>query len=197
MRRHPGPRAEEEGLGLIGLLVSLAIIGILAVVAIKSLSGTTNSLKADTRTPEPEFHTTAPSTPTQVIASSADEVAQANLQAALTLADDFSLAEGGYGDISVPVLADKSSPGAFTSSASTRVSDLSVAAAGGAGGGVMFAARSADGACWLVWRSDTTTVFGVKRDHSPCIAIALPGLPALSMQPHTATLWQHGSFPIT
>ncbi len=201
-RTRPGPA--QAGVGMIGLIASLAVLAVLAVVAVTALGGQTTGISGLPTLPRPSSGsgakdsggspTTSPG-PGALIAGAGDIVAQQNLNAALSLADQVALTSGGYGDVDAADLSAADARGLFTSGPSMGTGQINVDGAGGTDGGVALTVRSASGACWFVWRSSSATWYGVgvSAPRPSCAAPALPGPPAAGS--YDGVEWQSGAFP--
>lgn len=195
MRKGLRTTRRDDGVGLIGLLVGLVILALMTMVAVQSLTSTSKSLTTGIGKTGLTLHKTTSSTLALVGDTPADEVAQANLQAALGVADDVAVQLGGYGDITVRSLDGSAAQTAFTAAASTHASNLSVASTGGLAGGVTFAVQAGDGSCWQVWRSNNVTVFGVQHGSAPCLAVPSRVAPHLGRTAGKSIEWEAGRFP--
>ena len=188
-------RYEQSGIGLVSVLGSLLVLGVVAAFALSALISDNHALSVISPKTGASPNSQASARPNLVIDRSADEVAQSNLDAALDAADARSIQVGGYGAIAVQSLSKILPASALTTGPSTTASAISVASAGGVTGGVTFAARSLSGLCWLVWRSNSSTLFGIRRDHAACTALPLTNPPALGL--HEGVTWQSSGFPST
>lgn len=184
----------DAGFGLVSLLASLAVLGILAVVTISALNRSDKTLPSGTPGAGSDARLPTLSTPDRIITTAADDVVQSNLRVALEFADEMSAEDGGYGAIDIKTLSKISPAEAFTSGASTHATQVSVASVGGDDGGVTLAAHAASATCWLVWQSSTTTIYGVERNRPSCVAPPLAKPPTLGKQPGGLD-WKSSSFP--
>jgi len=139
--------------------------------------------------------------------------AQQTLSTALTAAD-AAASSGGYGSLTVSALSASNPSISFVTGPSSNSATVSVAVTGGdggagegggvsiggisagSGGSVTLAVRSADGTCWLVWKSATSaTWYGAQTDLSSCTAPALDSTPSPGPVSSGSIGWQQGSFP--
>jgi hypothetical protein len=175
------------GFGMVGVVMSLAVVSVLGVVAVAALGGNPVSSVS-----VPNLGGTGGASPPGaggVIATAADTVAQQNLGTALSVADQTALSAGDYGNLDAAALVGAGSGVDFTSAASTSAAQVSV---GVGGNGVTMATRSASGTCWFAWRSSATTWYGVEKGQLSCPAPALTGTPATGTG---GIRWQQGAFP--
>jgi type II secretory pathway pseudopilin PulG len=191
-RRNFAGTSRHAGFGLVGLLASLIVLGALVVVALNSFGPSTSNPTGLAGT-VPGAKVTVPSTPAGIITLAGDTAAQSSLQAALSAVDEAAITAGGYGSIGVATLS-STGAAAFTSGASTSPATISVASSGGAAGGITLAARAPSGNCWLVWRSEVTTLYGIGRHMTSCLAPALSNTPT-SQQGSASILWRPSAFP--
>ncbi len=142
--------------------------------------------------------------------SNAPGVAQADaLQAQQTLStalSDVSTAAagaGGYGSITPSELSGSEPSDTFVAGPSSSSSTVSVAvspgqpegAMGGPSGSITLADRSADGTCWLLWKSAGATWYGAQTQLSSCTAPALATAPAPGPVSSSSIGWAQGTFP--
>jgi hypothetical protein len=177
---------------MVGVLLSLAVVGVLAVIAVTALGGNPVSVSV------PNLGGTGgaggaggagPAGAAGVVTVAGDTVAQQNLGTALSVADQAAVGAGDYANLDATTLAAQGSGVDFTSAASTSAAQVSVAAGGN---GVTMATRSASGTCWLAWRSSATTWYGVEKGRPSCPAPALTGAPTTGPG---GIHWQQGAFP--
>ena len=182
----PRPSLDQCGFGLVSIVISLGLVAILSVVALKSFAGTTGSTSAQ------GLHASV---------DQADDVAaQSALSTAVQNVRDGAISNGG-------ISASELGQYGVTTGASTSASQVSgavaPAGAGGGGGGavgyrsVTLAAQATSGTCWYVWFSSASTWFGVQPDDTTCEASPLPEAPTPARPSPTTIGWQQGSFPVT
>ena len=195
-----GASGDQRGFGLVGLIASMAILGLLAVIAVKSIpTGTANAPGiAPIGHPVAAANTdggATPAVPGGLISQAGDTAAQEDLRSALAVVDQTTITSGGYGKVDVSSLAlqDRGIP--FTAGPSTSASQMSVVAAGGTDGGVTLAVRSASGTCWFVWTSSAATWYGVETGRASCAAPALGKAPVAGAGGNGVIGWQPGTFP--
>jgi hypothetical protein len=120
---------------------------------------------------------------------------------------------GGYAGVSASSLSASEPSISFVDGPSTDATTVSVAVADGGGAGsvaaiagggstgggsVTLADRSADGTCWLVWKSaGSPTWYGAQTNVAGCTAPALASAPSPGPVSSTTIGWQEGSFPAT
>jgi Tfp pilus assembly major pilin PilA len=177
----------QSGFGLVSIVISLGIVAILSVVALKSFAGTTGSAAG-----------------TQGLHVSVDQAydvaAQSALSSAMQNVRDGALSNGA-------VAASDLGQYGVIAGASTSASEVSGAVAppgagGGAGGAlgygsVTLAAQAKSGSCWYAWFSSSSTWFGVQPDATTCVAAAMPEAPTPGAPSPGTIGWQQGSFPVT
>lgn len=194
---------------MISLLASVVILGVLSLIAVKSLDGLPTSANGKGALsvvlpggPVATGGATSASNdgaqsavPGGLISQTGDTVTQQNLDSAMAVVDqEAASTSGDYGAVTIASLAGQVRGEPFISGPSTTASQISFAAAGGADGGVTLAVRSASGTCWYLWRSATATWFGASTGQASCTAPALASAPSPSANDGTI-LWQANSFP--
>ncbi len=187
VRPEPRPPEDQSGFGLLSIVISLGIVAILSVVALKSFAGTTGSGAG-----APGLHAS--------VDQADDAAAQSALSTAMQNVRDGAISNGA-------VSASDLGQYGVTAGASTSASAVSGAVAPpGAGadaggavgyGSVTLAAQARSGSCWYVWFSSAGTWFGVQPDATTCEASALPEAPTPSHPSPTTIGWQQSSFPVT
>ena len=179
----PGPPqgARESGLGLVTVAISLLIVGVITVVAMKAMGGDggagsgTGSLGSD-------------------VANAYAVEAQSNLSNAMEHIQDAALSDGGTAGLDLTQFG----VGTGASRATGSVTGVVAAATDGGGEGgaaVTLAARGAPGTCWLVWFSATATWYGVEPGASSCTPPPLAQPPETGPASSGRVGWQQGSFP--
>jgi hypothetical protein len=195
-----GDRADgdQRGFGLIGLIATIAILGLLAVIAVKSIptgpAGAPGGAVAGLP-PATNGRGTGTGVVPGLVPQAGDTAAQGNLRSALSAVDQAAVRAGGFGTVNMSSLLAQSSGVPLTAHGSTSAAQISVAAAGGAGGGLTLAVRSASGSCWYVWTSGAATWYGVEPDRARCNAPALAIAPVAGVAGTGAIDWQSGAFP--
>jgi hypothetical protein len=178
---------DEDGFGLLSVVISLLIIALLSVGALKAFASGAG--------------TGAGAPPLKAGVDQAYDVqAQSALSSALQNVRDGAISNGGVSG------ADLAQYG-VTTGPSTSPSDVSGAVAesdatGGSNGplgpgSVTLATESKSGTCWFVWFSTTGTWYGFEPDSTSCAAEAMFGAPSASRGSPGTIGWQEGSFPIT
>ena len=120
--------------------------------------------------------------------------AQQSLTTALSATGAALAQAGGFGGVSASALASSDPSISFVNGASSSPIVVSVGA-DSQGGSVTLADRSADGTCWLVWKSAGATWYGAQTHLASCSAPAFGSPPATGPVTSTAIGWQQGSFP--
>jgi hypothetical protein len=128
--------------------------------------------------------------------------AQQALSTGLTAASTAAAGAGGYGAITPSELSGSEPSITFVAGPSSNSSTISVAvnsgqeeAAGGPSGSITLADRSADGTCWLVWKSAEATWFGAQTSLSSCTAPAMTEAPTPGSVSSSSIGWAQGTFP--
>lgn len=182
-------------MGLVGLLVSLAVLGMLAGVSLLALggggAGPAVTLPGEGGGPGGSAVSSGSG---GAVALAADEAAQENLRAALDALVQTAAVDG-YGSVTVADLEDSMRGVTFVSGPSTGASVLSLTTDSAAGGAVSMAALAASGTCWLTWTTATTTSFGAEPEAASCVAPALALPPAAGSPAPGHIGWQTGAFP--
>jgi hypothetical protein len=185
----------ERGLGLVGLLVSLAVLGMLAGVSLLALGGGGTGPSVTLPGERGGADGSAVSSGSGgAVALAADEAAQANLRAALDALAQTAAVDG-YGSVTVSGLEDSMRGVTFVNGPSTSASVISLTTGSAAGGAVSMAALAASGTCWLTWTTAATTSFGAEPKAATCVAPALAQPPAAGAPAPGHIGWQAGSFP--
>jgi hypothetical protein len=203
-----GSTSTQAGFGLVGLLMTMAILALLVVVAVKAIPSGPTSTSGLSPYDVPggaanvvggasasNSGGAVVATPNGLIAQAASEAAQASLGTVLPAVDQVATGSGGYGDITVSALQGSVRGASFTAGPSTGASLIGVAAAGGGSGGVALAVRDASGTCWFVWRSNAATWYGAQTGRPSCTAPAQATAPTASAVGSGSIGWQSGSFP--
>lgn len=187
---------DEKGLGLISVLVSLAVLGVLAGVSLLALGGggTGPGVTLPKAASGGVGGSAASSGSGGAVSLAADEAAQENLRAALDALAQTAAVDG-YGSVTASDLQDSLRGVTFVRGPSTGASVLSVTTDSTAGGAVSMAALSASGTCWLTWTTPESTFFGAEPRAATCVAPALAQAPATGSPAAGHIGWQPGSFP--
>jgi hypothetical protein len=179
----PVSSKDDAGFGLLSTVISLLIVALLSLGALKAFGGTS-------------------STATGSQALGADVSRAYDVQAQTTLSNTVQ-----------SVRADLLSNGAVsgldltqfgvTTGPSTSPADVSGAVASGGvdgslgSGSTTLAVDSKSGTCWFVWLSASTTWFGVQPDATSCVAQPMVDAPVPGPSSPGTIGWQQGSFPLT
>ena len=185
---------DDAGLGVVGLIATLAILAVLAGVGVTTLGGASPKSTGSVGTSASSETGAAPAGAGALIAQTTNAVTEDNLRSALTFVEDAAATAGDYGKVTVQSLLVISGEH-FTSGPSTNTAQISVAVAGGKLGGVTLAARSLPGICLFVWSSNTATWYGAATGDSRCLALALTAPPSASSVRSGEIGWQQGDFP--
>ena len=179
-----GPRA-EAGLGLATISVSLLIVAVLSVVAMKTFAGSTSTAGASGQSFGPD------------VSQAYAVQAQTDLSNAMQQIQDVAVSDGGFSGLDLSQFGVRAGPSASAGQVSGAVaSDASGLGGGGDGGGsVTLATRASPDVCWYVWFSNSATWYGVEPGASSCAAQPMDEPPTASA-PSSGTIgWQDGSFP--
>jgi hypothetical protein len=183
----PRPSVEQSGFGVLSIVISLGIVAILSVVALKSFAGTTGATAG-----AQGLHGS--------VNQAYDVAAQSTLSTAMQNVRDGALSNGevSASDLGQYGVTTGSSTSASVVSGAVAPSGDTADAGGAAGyGSVTLAAQAKSGTCWYVWFSSSSTWFGVQPDATTCEASAMPEAPAPARPSPTTIGWQQGSFPVT
>ncbi len=142
--------------------------------------------------------------------SNAPGVAQAEgLQAQQALSTGLSATStaasqaGGYGAVTPSELSSSEPSATFVIGPSSSSSTISIAVSPGQqwgttddpSGSITLADRSADGTCWLVWKSAEATWYGAQTNLSSCTAPVLATAPSPGPVSSSSIGWSQGTFP--
>jgi Tfp pilus assembly protein PilX len=176
----------DAGFGLVSIVVSLLIVALLSVGALKAFAG------GATTGPEAKALNTT-------VAQAYDVQVQSALSSAMQNVRDGAISNGGLSASDLAQYGVQSGPSDSSSTLSGAVAATS--AAGPAGplgfGSVTLAAQSKSGTCWFVWFSTSATWYGFEPDATSCIAPSMATSPSASAGSPGTIGWQQGSFPIT
>jgi hypothetical protein len=129
--------------------------------------------------------------------------AQQALSTGLSAASTAAAGAGGYGAVTTSELSGTEPSVAFVSGPSSNSSTISVGVSpaqiqgvtGGPSGSITLADRSADGTCWLVWKSTEATWYGAQTGLSSCSAPAIAAAPSPGAVSSSSIGWTQGTFP--
>lgn len=185
----------ERGLGLVGLLVSLAVLGVVAAVSVVAL-GSGGGVPTVTVPKDGAGGAGASSASGSIgaVALAADEAAQENLRAALDALAQVAAVDG-YSAVTASGLQGSLRGVTFIGGPSTSASVISLTSVAGSSGGVGMAALSSSGTCWETWTAGAATYFGAELKAATCSAPALASAPAPAPPATGRVGWQAGSFP--
>ena len=180
----PAPsRNTEHGFGLLGVVLSLLVVGVLsagAVAAMGSGGGTGGS--------SPSFGSD--------VARAYDVEAQSNLSNAAQNVLDAAETSGGYAGVVLSQYGVVAGPSTSPQAVSGAVSAGAGIGAAGAltTGSATLAVRSHSGTCWFAWVSSGPTWYGSEAKAATCVAIAMASAPSAGAAGGGIT-WQAGSYP--
>lgn len=131
--------------------------------------------------------------------------AQQALSTGLSAASTAAAGAGGYGAITPSELSGSEPSVTFVAGPSSNSSTISIAvspgqaeeATGGPTGSITLADRSADGTCWLVWKSAEATWYGAQTKLSSCTAPVIAAAPSAGSVSSSSIGWAQGTFPPT
>jgi hypothetical protein len=177
----------EDGFGLVGVVISLLIVALLSVGALKAFASGTGT-GAGTSALNP------------TVDQAYDVQAQSALSSAMQNVRDGAISNGGFSPSDLAQEGVTTGPSGSPSGVSGAAADTD--ATGGVSGplgpgSVTLAAASKSGTCWFVWFSTTATWYGFERDATSCQAEPMMAAPSASAGSPGTTGWQEGSFPIT
>ncbi len=187
--RTPLSSKGEAGFGLIGIVVSLLILAMLSIGALKAFAG-----GAATGTGSQALRPT--------VDEASDVQAQSTLAGAMQNVRDQAISNGGLSTSDLAQYGVTPGPSGSSSAVSGAVTDSSAPAGGGADGplgfgSVMLAVDSQSGTCWFVWFSVSATWYGFEPDATSCVASPMANAPVAAAASPGTIGWQQGSFPIT
>jgi hypothetical protein len=186
-----GPRGlasgNEDGFGLVGIVISLLIVALLSVGALKAFASGTGS-GAGTSAVNP------------TVDQAYDVQAQSALSSVMQNVRDGAISNGGFSASGLAQQGVTTGPSGSASAVSGAVADTD--ATGGVSsplgpGSVTLAAESKSGTCWFVWFSTSATWYGFQPDATTCQAEPMMVAPSPSAGSPGTTGWQQGSFPST
>jgi len=194
--------AREEGqAGMVVLVVSLLIVGVLTAVLLgTTLNGGSNGTAgnpavADAGDAQAKANLSEAQTAAQTALAAGGSVNAAGLQAAGSSLQFTSGPSTGPEVISVTAAAGSAGAGAGGVSVpgAGGVSVPGAAASGGAG--AVLAVHSLANNCWFVYLGGGVAWYGEQTGQSSCTAPPLSGPPTASPVSSAAIGWQQGSFP--
>jgi hypothetical protein len=177
---------DEGALGLLSIVISLVIVALLSVGALKTFASGTGAGPG--------------SPPLKASVDQAYDVqAQSALSNALQNVRDGAISTGGLSGSDLAQYGVTTGPSVSPSDVSGVVAGAGAAdgANGPLGpGSVTLAAQSKSGTCWFVWFSTSVTWYGFEPDATSCAAEVMVGAPSASRGSPGTIGWQEGSFPI-
>ena len=189
---HVGPATQpsrgEAGFGLTGIVISLLIVALLSIGALKAFAGGvgTGTGSQTLRPPVDQAY---------------DVSAQSTLSDTMQNVRDGAISAGGLSASDLARYGVTAGPSDSSSAVSGAVTDSSAAGGGADGplgfGSVTLAADSRSGTCWFVWFSASATWYGFEPDATSCAASPLAAAPVAGPGSPGTIGWQQGSFPIT
>jgi Tfp pilus assembly protein PilX len=182
----PRSSKRDAGFGLVSIVLSLLIVALLSVGALKEFAG-----GATTGAGSKALNTT--------VAQAYDVQVQSALSSTMQNVRDGAISNGGLSASDLAQYGVQSGP---SDSPSTVSGALAATAGSGAAGplgfgSVTLAAASKSGTCWFIWFSTSATWYGFEPDATSCVAPPLATAPTASAGSPGAIGWQEGSFPIT
>jgi hypothetical protein len=177
----------EGGFGLVGIVISLLIVALLSVGALKAFaSGTGTGAGSSALKP--------------TVDEAYDVQAQSALSSAMQNVRDGAISNGGFSGSDLAQEGVTTGPSGSPADVSGAVADTD--ATGGVTsplgpGSVTLAAESKSGTCWFVWFSTSATWYGFEPDATSCQAEPMTSPPSASVGSPGTPGWQQGSFPIT
>lgn len=178
----------EAGFGLVSIVVSLLIVAILSIGALKAFAGGAGSGSGS-----PALNPT--------VNQAYDVQAQSALSSAMQNVRDAATSNGGLSDSDLAQYGVRSGPSNSASVVSGAVADATGASDGVDGplgfGSVTLAAEAKSGTCWFVWFSTAATWYGFEPDATSCAAQAMTTAPLAGAGSPGTIGWQQGSFPTT
>lgn len=182
------PPRGEAGFGLVGIIMSLLIVALLSIGALKAFAGGVGT--------GPGSQSLRPT-----VDQAYDVSAQSTLSDTMQNVRDGAISDGG---LSASDLAQYGvTPGPSNSSSAVSGAVTHSSAGGGLAdgplgfGSVTLAADSRSGTCWFVWFSSSATWYGFEPDATSCVASPLAAAPIAGPGSPGTIGWQQGSFPIT
>ncbi len=178
-----GRGAGDHGFSMVATLIALVAAALVTALLIGStLHSSANPHAGVTNAPG--------------VAAAGSLEAQQALSTGLTAADTAAASQGGYGSLDASSLSASEPSITFVSGPSSNPSTVSLSIVTDGSGSITLADRSADGTCWLVWRSTgSPTWYGAQTGLASCTAPALAGAPTPGAVSATAIGWQQGGFP--
>jgi len=164
----------QSGLGLVSVAISLLIVAVITVVAMKAVrddgtGGTgSQSLGSD-------------------VNSAYAVEAQSNLSNAMEHIQDAALSDGATATLDLTQFGVGTVTGVMAA--------LPTDGDGPGGSGVTLAARGAPGTCWFVWFSNAATWYGVEPGTPSCTPEPMSQPPPAGAASSGTIGWQQGSFP--
>jgi hypothetical protein len=179
----PLPPKGEAGFGLVGIVISLMIVAILSVGALKAFaSGAGSGSGSPAQSP--------------AVNQAYDVQAQSALSNVMENVRDGAIGNGGVAASDLAQYGISAAPSMSPSEVSGAVAGSS--ADGSIGfGGVTLAVESKSRTCWFVWFSSSSTWYGSEPDATSCAAQPMADAPTAGAASSGSIGWQQGSFPIS
>lgn len=173
----------EAGFGLVGIVISLMIVAILSVGALKAFaSGAGPGSGSPAQNP--------------AVNQAYDVQAQSALSNAMENVRDGAISNGGVSASDLAQYGVSAAPSTSPSEVSGAVAASS--ADGSIGyGAVTLAAESKSRTCWFVWFSSSATWYGSEPSASSCAAQPMPDAPTPGAGSPGSIGWQPDSFPVS
>jgi hypothetical protein len=181
----PAPSGSDGGFGLVSIVVSLLIVALLSVGALKAFaSGASSGSGSPTLNP--------------TVSQAYDVQAQTALSNAMQNLRDSATSNGALAASDLAQFGVVSGPSTSPSTVSGAVSDTTSGAGGPLGfGSVTLAAEAKSGTCWFTWFSSSATWYGFEPDATSCVAPSMATEPTPGAGGPGTIGWQQGSFPTT
>ena len=180
--------AHESGFGLVSIVISLLIVALLSVGALKAFAGS-----AGTGAGSPALN--------PAVDQAYDVQAQSALSSAMQNVRDGAISNGGLSASDLAQYGVISGPSTSSSTVSGAVASTSATGDGLDGplgfGSVTLAADAKSGTCWFVWFSTSATWYGFEPDATSCAAQPIATAPTPGAGSPGTIGWQAGSFPTT
>jgi len=174
-------RAPEDGFGLVGMVLSLLIVGVLGAGAVLTLGGGSsssdlNGLRAGSSASSAGLGAD--------VTHAGDVAAQSTLSTVMQNVLDASVADGGFGGLDLSQYGVVAGPSTSDSAVSGVVSPA---------GNATLAVLARSGTCWMVWLSSGVTWYGAEVHAASCAAAPVDTAPTAGTT--GGVTWQPGSFP--
>ncbi len=185
--RRPLSSEGEAGFGLTAVVISLLIVALLSIGALKAFAGGAGA-------------GTGPQALSPTVDEAYDVQAQSTLSNTMQNVRDGAVSNGGLSVADLAQYGVMPGPSGSSSAVSGAVAGPAVAGDGADGplgfGSVTLAVDSKSGTCWFAWFSTSATWYGYQPDATSCQATSLATTPMAGSGSPGMIGWQQGSFPI-